>query len=221
MMFTVRIWDLPTRLFHWALVTCIVALLITGNLGGAAMAWHFRFGYAVLTLVLFRLAWGLCGGFWSRWAQMPISLRHVRAYLNGHSDIRHRAGHNPLGSLSVIALLCVLLLQVGTGLVSDDEISNMGPLSTLVSGTVVTWASSWHKNVGKFILIALIAMHLLALAWYRFRKHPPLVPAMLHGNKTLPEPVPESADNGKSRVLALMILFSAALTVAALVSLGG
>jgi len=221
MMFTVRIWDLPTRLFHWALVTCIVALLITGNLGGAAMAWHFRFGYAVLTLVLFRLAWGLCGGFWSRWAQMPISLRHVRAYLNGHSDIHHCAGHNPLGSLSVMALLCASLLQVGTGLVSDDEISNMGPLSSLVSGTVVTWASSWHKNVGKFILIALIAMHLLALAWYRFRKHPPLVPAMLHGNKTLPEPVSESADNGKSRVLALMILFSAALTVAALVSLGG
>lgn len=221
MMFTVRIWDLPTRLFHWALVACIVALLITGNLGGDAMAWHFRFGYAVLTLVLFRLAWGLCGGFWSRWAQLPISPRHVGAYLKGRADIRHLAGHNPLGSLSVIALLCALLLQVGTGLVSDDEISNMGPLSTLVSGTVVTWASSWHKNVGKFLLIALIAMHLLALAWYRFRKHPPLVPAMLHGNKTLPEPVPESADNGKSRLLALVLLASATLTVAAVVSLGG
>lgn len=221
MMFTVRIWDLPTRLFHWALVACIVALLITGNLGGDAMAWHFRFGYAVLTLVLFRLAWGLCGGFWSRWAQLPISPRHVGAYLKGRADIRHLAGHNPLGSLSVIALLCALLLQVGTGLVSDDEISNMGPLSTLVSGTVVTWASSWHKNVGKFLLIAWIAMHLLALAWYRFRKHPPLVPAMLHGNKTLPEPVPESADNGKSRLLALVLLASATLTVAAVVSLGG
>ena len=221
MMFTVRIWDLPTRLFHWALVACIVALLITGNVGGDAMAWHFRFGYAVLTLVLFRLAWGLCGGFWSRWAQLPISPRHVGAYLKGRADIRHLAGHNPLGSLSVMALLCALLLQVGTGLVSDDEISNMGPLSTLVSGTVVTWASSWHKNVGKLLLIAWIAMHLLALFWYRFRKHSPLVPAMLHGNKTLPEPVPESADNGKSRLLALILLASAALTVAAVVSLGG
>jgi hypothetical protein len=106
-------------------------------------------------------------------------------------------------------------------LVSDDEISNMGPLSSLVSGTVVTWASSWHKNVGKLLLIAWIAMHLLALVWYRFRKHPPLVPAMLHGNKTLPEPVPDSADNWKSRVLALILLASAALTVAAVVSLGG
>ena len=220
-MVKVRIWDLPTRLFHWALVACIVALLITGNVGGDAMAWHFRFGYAVLALVLFRLAWGLCGGFWSRWAQMPIGPRQVWAYLKGRSDIRHRAGHNPLGSLSVIAILCVLLIQVGTGLVSDDEIANTGPLSSLVSGTVVTWATSWHKNVGKLILIALVALHLLALAWYRLRKHPPLVPAMLHGNKTLPESVPGSTDNWKSRILALILLVMAALTVTAFVSLGG
>jgi cytochrome b len=221
MLFTVRIWDLPTRFFHWALVTCIIGLLITGNVGGDAMSWHFRFGYAVLMLIFFRLAWGVFGGLWSRWAQLPISPSHIWAYMRGRYEIRHEAGHNPLGSLSVIALLCVLLLQVVTGLISDDEISNTGPLASLVPGAVVTWASSWHKNVGKFTLIAWIALHLLALSWYHFRKHQSLIPAMLHGNKTLPYSVPGSTDNWKTRLLALGFLVTAALAVAALLSLGG
>jgi cytochrome b len=220
MLFKVRIWDLPTRFFHWALVACTVALVITGNIGGDAMTWHFRFGYAVLTLVLFRLAWGFLGGFWSRWSQLPIRPRHIWAYMQGRFDMRNMAGHNPLGSLSVIALLCVLLLQVGTGLISDDEIAYSGPLSSLAPGAVVAWASSWHKNIGKFILMALIALHLLALAWYRFRKQQSLIPAMFHGDKTLPSRVSDSTDNLKTRLLALGLMIAAALAVTALLSLG-
>jgi len=220
-MFTVRIWDLPTRLFHWVLAACVVGLVITGNVGGDAMFWHFRFGYAVLTLLLFRLAWGWLGGHWSRWAQLPLHLTSVRKYLAGRSDFAHRVGHNPLGSWSVVALLFFLGVQVATGLVSDDEIANMGPLSSLVSGAVVSIATSWHKGWGKLILLFLVTLHLLAIIWYRWQKRESLVPAMWHGDKVLPESAHASRDNLQSTSMALLLLVLAALAVAALLSLGG
>lgn len=220
-MFTVRIWDLPTRLFHWALAACVVGLVITGNVGGNAMTWHFRLGYTLLALLLFRMAWGFCGGHWSRWAQLPLQPARVWAYLQGQDDRQHRAGHNPLGSWSVLIMLFFLGLQVATGLVSDDEIANVGPLSSWVSGAVVSWATSWHKGWGKLILMALVVTHLLALAWYRWRRHQSLVPAMWHGDKTLPDAPPASRDDLKSRGWALVLFVLAALAVAGLVSLGG
>jgi cytochrome b len=220
-MFTVRIWDLPTRLFHWALAACVVGLVITGNVGGDAMFWHFRFGYAVLTLLLFRLVWGWIGGHWSRWAQLPLHPSSVRAYLAGHPDPAHRVGHNPLGSWSVVALLFFLSVQVATGLVSDDEIANMGPLSSLVSGAVVSIATSWHKGWGKLILLFLVTLHLLAIMGYRWFKRESLVPAMWHGDKVLPESAHASRDNLQSTSMALLLLILAALAVAALLSLGG
>ena len=212
-MFTVRIWDLPTRLFHWALAACVIGLVITGNVGGNAMVWHFRLGYAVLTLVLFRLAWGFVGGHWSRWSNLPLHPRHAWAYLQTRAAERTDAGHNPLGSWSILAMLFFLLFQVSTGLISDDEIANAGPLTSLVSGSWVSWASAWHKNWGKLIIILLVVLHLLALIWHRFKKHPPLLPAMLHGDKTLMQPVPLSRDQWPHRLVALLILGLSALSV--------
>ncbi|MEK7346104.1 MAG: cytochrome b/b6 domain-containing protein [Pseudomonadota bacterium] len=219
-MFTVLVWDLPTRLFHWTLAACMVGLVITGNVGGDAMAWHFRLGYTLLALLLFRLAWGFCGGYWSRWAQLPLHPANVWAYLQGRSQAKHRVGHNPLGSWSVVAMLIFLALQVATGLVSDDEITNLGPLSSLMPGVVVSWATSWHKGWGKLILIGLVMTHLVALAWYRWRRHQSLVPAMWHGNKVLPDDTPASHDDLGSRGLAFVLLVLAGCAVAALVSLG-
>ena len=219
-MFTVRIWDLPTRLFHWALAFCVIGLVITGNVGGNAMVWHFRLGYAVLTLVLFRLAWGFAGGHWSRWSHLPLHPRQALAYLNARATDRLHAGHNPLGSWSIVTMLFFLLLQVSTGLISDDEIANAGPLTALVSGSWVSWASAWHKNWGKLIILLLVITHLLALLWHRFKKHPPLVPAMLDGDKILPAPVPVSQDQLRHRLGALLLLGLAALAVYGLLSLG-
>jgi cytochrome b len=219
-MFTVRIWDLPTRLFHWTLALCVIGLVITGNLGGNAMVWHFRLGYAVLTLVLFRLAWGFAGGHWSRWSSLPLHPRHVLAYVQSRSTDRTQAGHNPLGSWSILAMLFFLFFQVSTGLISDDEIANAGPLTALVSGSWVSWASAWHKNWGKLIIISLVLLHLLALLWHRFKKHPPLLPAMLHGDKCLPEPITSSHDQLRHRLLAILLLALAALAVYGLLSLG-
>lgn len=220
LMFTVRIWDLPTRLFHWLLAISVIGLVISGNIGGDAMVWHFRFGYVVLTLLLFRVAWGLMGGHWSRWSQLPLHPSDIRAYLSGRAVLAHRVGHNPLGSWSVVALLFFLGLQVGSGLVSDDEIANMGPLASLVSGAVVSFATSWHKGWGKIILMVLVTLHVLAIAWYRWHKRESLVPAMWHGDKVLDESASASRDDLKTRSLALLVLLVAVLLVASLVSLG-
>jgi cytochrome b len=219
-MITVRIWDLPTRLFHWALAACVIGLVITGNVGGNAMVWHFRLGYAVLTLVLFRLAWGFVGGHWSRWSSLPLHPKKALAYLQSRSTNPSAAGHNPLGSWSILAMLFFLGFQVASGLISDDEIANAGPLTALVSSSWVSWASAWHKNWGKLVLLALIGIHLLAIAWYRWHKRESLIPAMWHGDKVLSTASHTSRDDFKSRSLALLVLILSALTVAALVSLG-
>ena len=216
---TVRIWDLPTRLFHWFLLACVVGLVVTGNVGGNAMVWHFRLGYAVLTLVLFRLLWGVVGGHWSRWSQLPLAPARVWAYLRGRAP--ESAGHNPLGSWSVLLMLGWLLLQVGTGLVSDDEIANAGPLSALVSGNTVSLATAWHKGPGKLVLLALVLVHVGAIVWYRVRRQQSLVPAMVHGDKSLPEATPASRDSMGTRLLALVLLLGCALGVRWLVGLGG
>ena len=219
-MIKVRIWDLPTRLFHWALVLCVIGLVITGQVGGNAMAWHFRLGYAVFTLLLFRLVWGFIGGHWSRWSRLPISPRQVRAWLNGTHDASWQAGHNPLGSWSVLAMLGFLALQGATGLVSDDEIANTGPLYTLVSSSTVGLATAWHRRWGKLILIALVLLHVLAIVWYRQRKKISLLPAMWHGDKNLDTAIPPSRDHWPNRWVALLTVSSSALLVAWVVSQG-
>lgn len=216
--FTVRIWDLPTRLFHWLLVVCVVGLVITGNVGGNAMVWHFRLGYAVLTLLLFRIIWGFVGGHWSRWVQLPLAPSGVLRYLRGQGG--HGAGHNPLGAWSLLLMLAWLLLQVSTGLVSDDEIANAGPLSALVSGATVSAATAWHKGIGKLVLLALVLLHVGAIVWYRVRKAQALVPAMLHGDKILAEAAPASRDGAGSRGLAGLILLACAALVSWLVGRG-
>jgi len=217
-MVTVRIWDLPTRLFHWLLAACVIGLIVTGNIGGNAMVWHFRLGYVVLTLVLFRLIWGFVGGHWSRWAQLPLAPSQVMAYLRGQAS--SWAGHNPMGSWSVLLMLAWLLLQVATGLVSDDEIANAGPLSALVSGATVSAATAWHKGLGKGVLIALVLVHVAAIAWYRLRKAQALLPAMLHGDKSLPQAVPVSRDGAGQRLLAVLLVLACAGAVRWLLSLG-
>lgn len=219
-MHTVRVWDLPTRLFHWALALCVVGLIITGNVGGNAMVWHGRLGYAVFTLLLFRLAWGLVGGHWSRFGSFLYGPSSIVAYLRGQHRPEHIVGHNPLGMLSVLALLLILFAQVGSGLFADDEIAFTGPLAGLVSGDWVGQATSYHKKVGKLILIALVALHLGAIAFYKFFKKQNLVRPMIVGDKTVPSPVPASRDNARTRLLALVLLLLCAGAVYGIVSLG-
>ena len=219
----VRVWDLPTRLFHWALVVALIAQVITGKIGGAAMTWHFRIGYCIFALIVFRLVWGFVGGHWSRFGSFIYGPARVLRYLrNRHaaSDLFH-VGHNPLGSASVFAMLAILIVQVATGLIGDDEIANLGPLNRFVSTATGLAATAWHKGAGFGIILVLVVLHILAIVFYRVRKKQDLIGPMFSGDKRLPGAVPASADDRMSRVRALAIVLASAGLVAAVVKLGG
>ena len=214
----VRVWDLPTRVFHWSLVLGIVGSAISGTIGGNAMLWHFRFGYAVLTLLLFRIVWGLVGGRWSRFGAFIYAPQTIIDYLKGRGKPEHSVGHNPPGAGSVFAMLAALLAQVGSGLFSDDDIAFAGPLTRFVSNATVSLATNYHKNIGKWIILALVLLHIAVIVFYLSRKHN-LVNAMLHGDKDLVVPVPSSRDDAFSRTGAVVTLGICAALVAWLVSL--
>ena len=203
---TVRIWDLPTRLFHWSLAVTTVALVVTAKLGGNAMQWHLRLGYVMLALLAFRLAWGLVGGRWSRFASFLPTPARLRSHFAHQEGKVTSPGHSPLGALSVFALLAVLLAQVGTGLLSDDEIAFAGPLTQYVSNAVVGLATTYHKDIGQFLVLSLVGLHVLAIIFYvRVRKQQ-LIRPMLDGDKTLPEAAAPSRDDALSRIAALVVL---------------
>ena len=221
MLHTVRVWDLPTRLFHWLLVACVAALVITGHVGGGLMEWHARIGYAVLTLLLFRICWGFVGGHWSRFSSFVAKPSRVAAYLRGDSHPDGLVGHNPLGALSVLAMLAFLLVQVGTGLVGDDETAFTGPLNRFVSsanGIAATW---YHKSIGQWVLVALVVLHVAAVLFHHWRKGEDLLGAMVLGDKAVPLPAQSSRDDRRSRAAAAAVLLLCAAAVTGVVRLGG
>lgn len=218
----VRVWDLPTRLFHWLLAACVIGSVVSAKIGGNAMVWHFRCGYVVLTLLAFRLLWGMVGGRWSRFASFVYAPATLLRYLRGASraDEHHEVGHSPLGALSVFALLAILAAQVGSGLFADDEISNTGPLIKFVSGATSSLLTSWHKTFGQGIILTLVVLHVAAIVMYKVRRGRDLVRPMLVGDKFLPPEVPASADSLGTRSLAALLLAACAAGVGWLVSLG-
>ena len=218
---TVRVWDLPTRVFHWLLLACVAALVVSAQIGGSAMDWHFRFGYAVASLLLFRLIWGVVGGKWSRFATFLYSPATIIRYLKGQRQPAHAIGHNPLGALSVFALLGILLLQVASGLISDDEIAATGPLVKFVSGTVAGKATFYHAEVGAVIIFTLIALHIGAIFFYRFKKGENLVRPMILGDKETTVVAAGSRDDAWSRLLALSLFSGCAALVVAGVQWAG
>lgn len=188
----VRIWDLPTRLFHWLLAATVIALVVTAKLGGNAMNWHLLLGHVMLALLLFRLLWGLVGGRWSRFASFIHAPSALLRHLRGQGAESDSAGHSPLGALSVLAMLAVLIAQVGSGLLSDDEIAFSGPLSRFVSGGTVAQATAYHAHWGQYLLYALVALHLLAIVFYAWRGRG-LVRAMVTGTNSCPRQYPPHA----------------------------
>lgn len=217
----VRVWDLPTRIFHWSLVICVIGLIVSGQIGGAAMAWHFRLGYAVLSLLLFRLCWGLAGGHWSRFRTFIYSPATLLRYLKGQGQPELSVGHTPLGSGPVFAMLFFLLAQVATGLISDDEIASSGPLTRFVSGSLVSQATAYHTEIGKLILFVLVATHVGAILFYYFLKREDLVRPMLHGDKEISRPAPSSRDDFRSRTVAAVLFAVCAGLVTAMLKIAG
>jgi len=180
----VLVWDLPTRLFHWILVLLVTISFVTVEIGGNAMQYHERSGFAILALLLFRLAWGVLGSQPSRFKTFlkgPATvLRYAATTLRREPECHPT--HNPLGGWSVAALLTALLLQAGTGLFANDDIVTEGPLYKWVSKGTSDWLTEVHEfNAG--ILVALVALHVAAVLFHLIYKRDNLLVPMLTGEK--------------------------------------
>ena len=209
--YSVKVWDLPTRLFHWTLVLLLVAsvlsVLVFDNL-----VWHANCGYALTALWLFRLLWGVVGGRWSRFSHMVFKWRTLLSYVRQPSHWTH-PGHNPLGGLSVLAMLVFIGLQIVSGMSSDDDAGFSGPLTLFFSNTWVSWATLYHAEMGKWVLLFLVVLHLLAIAHYEWVRKRTLVRPLLNGFQSLPHDAPASNDRWTHRLLALCLLAVCVLLV--------
>ena len=200
----VRIWDLPIRLFHWALAICIVLGIVFVKIGGNAIQWHAYCGYTALVLILFRLIWGFVGSQYARFANFIPSPATLIAFLRGQVD--GGLGHNPLGALSVIGLLLVVLIQALTGLFADDDIFFQGPLAKYVSNSTVALLTSIHR-FNQYLIFALVGLHIAAISYYYFVKRENLVRPMVTGDKLITSTLnlQETVDTSRQRMMALAI----------------
>ncbi|HEY9233716.1 MULTISPECIES: cytochrome b/b6 domain-containing protein [Phenylobacterium] len=176
------LWDLPTRLVHWALV---VLVLVSWFTGGENMQLHRWSGYAIIGLLVFRLWWGVAGGSTARFAHFLRGPGETLAYLRtmGRRAPSQGAGHNPVGAWSVLAMIVMLLVQVGLGLfASDIDGLESGPLSYLIDFDASRQAAELHELTFR-IVQALVALHIAAIAFYWFWKRQNLIGAMITGKR--------------------------------------
>jgi cytochrome b len=206
----IRLWDLPVRISHWSLVLAVSTAVVTGELGGSWMSLHGKAGLAIVGLVVFRLVWGLIGSTHARFVRFAPTPGKLKAYLRGRWT---GVGHNPLGALSVFALLALLAAQAGSGLFSNDDIAFSGPLFGLVDEALASRLTGLHKQLAN-ALLALLALHVTAIAFYVGLKKDKLVEPMLTGWKDV-EAGGESTQHGGplAFVVALAIALAAVVAV--------
>lgn len=182
------VWDLPLRLFHWLLVVSLIASWVTAEVGFDWMPYHLYLGYWTLGLLVFRIIWGFVGPRHARFASFltgPSGLwRYARALAAG--TMIQTAGHNPLGGISVIVMLVLVGFQAVTGLFATDDIVWTGPYNPAVSEATADRLTGLH-HLNFNIILAAVALHIMAIAFYFLVKKQNLVAAMLHGRKVVPE----------------------------------
>jgi cytochrome b len=219
------VWDLPLRLFHWLLLLCITGLYLTGHADAdwlqwltgrfdvTWMEWHFRFGYTVIGLLLFRILWGFVGPKHARFAQFLPSPATLIAYVKtiAQRDSKPSIGHNPVGALMVLVLLVVVGVQAGSGLFTSDDIVWAGPFFPAVSAAFSTAAGSLHHSNFK-LLQWLIVAHVAAIVFYAVWKRQRLVPPMVHGLKSA-DLVPADEAIKSSRLPLALVLAVATVIV--------
>ena len=224
----IRVWDLPVRLFHWTLVVLLTTSYFTGRAGGEWMKFHFWSGYAILTLLLFRIAWGCVGSTTARFSDFvkgPVAcLVHLRDLLTGRRT--YDVGHNPAGGAMVVVLLFAVLAQVAAGLFSaDTDMGTVnGPLANLIPDKWVDRVTHFH-GFWVNVLLVLVGLHVLAAVVYLVWKRQNLIGAMFTGRK----PLSDLAAPGKplptltfaSGRLAVSLLIASAAIVYFIVRMGG
>lgn len=194
------VWDLPLRLFHWSIVALVGLSWWSAENGFDVV--HFWSGYALLFGLFFRILWGFAGSSTARFAGFVRGPAAVAGYLR--DGLHAQAGHSPIGALSVLAMLLALAAQIATGLVQiDDEDFIEGPLASLVGFDTAVLAHDLHEASFN-ILLGLIALHLLAIAYYRLIRGRSLVRPMVTGRAVLPEGASPMAPAARGRLAACL-----------------
>jgi len=206
----IRLWDAPMRVFHWSLLAAVATAIVTGKLGGDWMGVHGLAGRVIVGLLAFRVIWGLVGSTAARFATFWPTPAKLRAYLQGTWQ---GVGHNPLGALSVLALLGLLATQAGTGLFGNDDIAFSGPLAVLVSEDWSQQLTRWHHQLAT-VLYVLLGLHTAAIAFYAVIKKNNLVRPMVTGWKevTATTPAPRHASL-RALVVSVLLGWAAAYAV--------
>lgn len=201
----VPVWDVAVRVFHWALVLLIGFSWLSAEMDW--MDWHFYSGYAVLTLILFRILWGFAGSTHARFSDFLYGPSAIIAYLRTlpSRTAAKFAGHNPLGGISVLLILLCILLQTGTGLFANDDILYEGPLYRHVSKELSDWLTTIHK-FNFDVLLVLAGVHIAAVFYYLLWKSENLVKPMITGSKQLPPGVAPANAQLRSSGLAVVLL---------------
>lgn len=209
----VRVWDLPTRLFHWLTVALVAAAYATWQLN--RMDWHAWVGEILLALLLFRLLWGIFGSDTARFSRFlaapRTALRHLARLLRREPD--HQAGHNPAGGWMVVLLLLILLGETLTGIFVNNDIADVGPLTAMTPAAVADAIDALHAILWN-VLLAAIALHLAAIVAYAVAKGQNLLLPMVTGTKVLPQEVPQP---GLASPLRAVLLLAVSAGAAALI----
>jgi cytochrome b len=209
----IRVWDAPTRLFHWAIVILLGLSWLTESRGW--MELHFLSGYSVIALLLFRVSWGFVGSETARFSHFirgPIAaLRHLAHLHRREPDTA--IGHNAAGGWMVLAMLAMLAVQVATGLCANDDGDTEGPLFKYVGKDRSDWLSHIHAVNFKVIQVAVL-LHIVAILIYLGLKRHDLVRPMITGRKHLPEALQPPRLASPLRAVVLFAVAAVAVSVA-------
>jgi len=197
----VAVWDIWVRLFHWTLVGLIGFSWLSSELGGNWMIWHTQAGFITAGLIVFRIVWGVAGSWSARFSNFVKPPRQVIAYVKG-ADKKEHLSHNPLGALSVVAILLLIALQVMTGLFANDDIFIEGPFAHLVSYERSLDITEVHETLFN-LLIAVLALHIAAVLFHQVIRKEPLIQSMLHGRKPSPNKVTAKKPTTAALIIAL------------------
>jgi cytochrome b len=212
---TLKVWDLPVRIFHWSLVVLFIAAYATNSLGSDYFKYHLWTGYTIIVLVSFRILWGVVGTHYARFINFvrnPIVTAKYAISFFKKTDARY-AGHNPLGAVMVVALLFTILIQGLTGLFTNDEILNLGPLYTYVSDELSLKLTSVHRHLFYWILGAIV-MHIIAVLFHLTFKRENIIAAMLTGKKNGEGLEGEKSITSSRAWLAIIIILALSLLLA-------
>ncbi len=181
-----RVWDLPSRLSHWAIVILMFAQIASGLFELLPMSTHLWCGYALLVVLIFRVLWGFFGSDsarFSRFLRGPAAvLRYARTLPSTNPS--HFPGHNPLGGWSVVLLLSFGLVQAVSGLFAGRPGDLVGPLVGRVSRDVSHAMEDLHESF-VWLLVLLILVHIGAGLFYLLHKRENLISPMF-GDGRLP-----------------------------------